>query len=95
MLANIVVAYLTQGGPVMGPILACMVVAIAVVFERACWWWHQSRLRDHDKLMKILDTLHRGDFNGAALLSKGSRDPVIQKVAFSVKIAEPSRSGPR
>jgi len=81
MIANILVAYFLKGGPVMWPILVCAFVAVAVVGERIFWWWwYESRLRDHDTLMKIMDALHRGNLQEANSLSKGSRDPVIQMV---------------
>jgi len=64
----------------MWPILMCAVVAIAVVGERIFWWWHESRLRDHHALLKILDALQQGNVKEAANLTKGSRDPVIQMV---------------
>ena len=80
MIANIVVAFFLKGGPVMWPILICTVVGISVVGERIFWWWHESHLRDHETLMKIMDALHRGDLNGAASLGKDSRDPIIQMV---------------
>jgi biopolymer transport protein ExbB len=79
-MGNTVVSLFLKGGPVMWPILMCAVVAIAVVGERIFWWWHESRLRDHHALLKILDALQQGNVKEAANLTKGSRDPVIQMV---------------
>ncbi|MCG3147147.1 MAG: Biopolymer transport protein ExbB [Verrucomicrobiae bacterium] len=90
MLANIIVAYFIKGGPIMWPILVCAIVAIAVVGERLVWWWYQARLRDHAKLMKILDALQRGQVEAAAALAKGSRDPVIQMVDHGLNDHETS-----
>jgi len=90
MMANIVVSFFLKGGPVMWPILVCSVVAIAVVGERIFWWWYETRQRDHGTLMKIMDALHRGDVNNAALLAKGSRDPVIQMVDHGLNDHETS-----
>jgi biopolymer transport protein ExbB len=90
MLASIVVSFFLKGGPVMWPILLCAVAAIAVVGERLIWWWYQSRQRDHDRLMKIMDTLNHGDVNGAGQLAKNSRDPVIQMVDHGLNNHETS-----
>ncbi len=79
-MGNTVVSLFVKGGPVMWPILLCALVVVAVVGERMFWWWRQSRLRDHNTLMKIMDALHQGNVGEAAGLSKGSRDPVIQMV---------------
>ena len=43
MLANIVLEFFLKGGPVMWPILVCAIVAVAVVGERAFWWWRESQ----------------------------------------------------
>jgi biopolymer transport protein ExbB len=86
----IIVQFFLKGGPIMWPILVCAVVAVAVVGERMFWWWYESRLRDHERLMKIMDTLHRGDVKGAAALAKGSRDPVIQMVDHGLNDHETS-----
>ena len=79
-MGNNVVSLFLKGGPVMWPILLCALIAAAVVGERTFWWWYESRLRDHNALLKIMDALHKGNVNEAAGLSKGSRDPVIQMV---------------
>lgn len=80
MFANIVVSLFLKGGPVMWPILVVMIVAVAVVGERTFWWWRESLKRDPDKLEKILAALESGDFREAALLAKGSDDPVIRMI---------------
>jgi biopolymer transport protein ExbB len=90
MFANILVAFFLKGGPIMWPILVCAIVAIAVVGERTFWWWYESRQRDHETLMKIMDALHRGDVKGAAALGKGSSDPVIQMVDHGLNEHETS-----
>lgn len=90
MIANIVVAFFLKGGPVMWPILVTAVAAVSVVGERIFWWWYESRLRDHDTLMKVMDALHRGDLEAASRTSKDSRDPVIQMVYHGLNDHETS-----
>jgi biopolymer transport protein ExbB len=80
MLANIVVDFFIKGGPVMWPILVCTFVAVAVVGERALWWWRESRKRNPALMEKILTTLENGDLEGAAGLGEGSEDPIIRMV---------------
>ena len=89
-MANIVVAFFLKGGPIMWPILVCAVVAIAVVGERTYWWWCETRLRDPEALLKVMDTLQRGDLGAAGRLAKGSRDPVIQMVDHGLNDHETS-----
>jgi biopolymer transport protein ExbB len=80
MLANIVVSLFLKGGPVMWPILVVTIVAVAVVGERAIWWWRESLRRDPERLEKILAALENGDFREASILAKGSGDPVIRMI---------------
>ena len=78
MLANILIKYFIQGGPIMWPILITGIVAVAVVGERTFWWLRESRRRDPGTLEQIFAALENGDFREASKLSKDSKDPVIR-----------------
>lgn len=80
MLANVLVKYFEAGGPIMWPILAAAVVAVAVVGERAFWWWRESRKRHPQTLEKVFAAIEAGDFQEASRLSKDSEDPVVRMV---------------
>jgi biopolymer transport protein ExbB len=80
MLANILVHYFELGGKIMWPILVAAIVAVAVVGERAFWWFRESRRRDPKTLEKLFGALENGDFLEASRLSKESKDPVIRMI---------------
>jgi biopolymer transport protein ExbB len=80
MLANIVVQFFLQGGPVMWPILISAFVAVAVVGERAFWWWRESQKRDPQKLERVLAALENSDVAAATKIAEGSEDPVIRMI---------------
>jgi len=68
----------------MWPILLCALTAVAVVGERAFWWWRESRRRDLDAREQILAALENGDVHGAKELSRSSSDPVIRMIYHSL-----------
>jgi biopolymer transport protein ExbB len=80
MLANVIFQFFIKGGPVMWPILASAIVAVAVVGERTFWWWRESRKRDPKKLEQILAALENSDTAAAAKIAAGSEDPVIRVI---------------
>jgi biopolymer transport protein ExbB len=80
MLANIVFEFFVKGGPIMWPILASAVVAVAVVGERTFWWLRESRKRDPQKLEQLLAALENGDVAAARKISEGSEDAVIRMI---------------
>ncbi|MGO9586214.1 MAG: MotA/TolQ/ExbB proton channel family protein [Limisphaerales bacterium] len=80
MLANIVLQFFLKGGPVMWPILVCAIVAVAVVGERAFWWWRESQKRDPQKMEKLLAALENSDVPAATKIAEGSEDPVIRMI---------------
>src|SRR5271167_3340458 len=84
MLANLVFQFFEKGGPVMWPILLCALTAVAVVGERACWWWRESRRRDIAGRERLLAALENGDVAAARQMSEGSSDPVIRMVYHSL-----------
>jgi len=80
MFANIIVQFFLKGGPVMWPMLVCAFVAVAVLGERAVWWWRESQKRDPKKLEQILAALENADVPAATKLAEGSEDPVIRMI---------------
>ena len=80
MLANIVFQFISEGGPVMWPILACALVAVAVVGERAFWWLREGGKRDPQKLEQLFAALENRDVAAAQSIAEGSEDPVIRMV---------------
>jgi biopolymer transport protein ExbB len=80
MIANIVLEYFLQGGPVMWPILICALVAVAAVGERAFWWLRESTKRDPRKLEQILAALENSDTATAQKIAAESEDPVIRVI---------------
>jgi biopolymer transport protein ExbB len=80
MLANIVFQFFVKGGPIMWPILVSAIVAIAVVGERAFWWWRESQKRDPQKMEQLLAALENSDVAAATKIAEGSEDPVIRMV---------------
>jgi biopolymer transport protein ExbB len=69
-----------KGGPVMYPIVAVLVVAVAVVLERIVWWTNQTARRDAKKLDEVYAALEQGNIAGAVNLARGSSDPLVRTV---------------
>src|ERR1044071_5637700 len=75
ILANVVVDFFLKGGPVMWPILACMIAALVVGLERALWWWNLKRRCQPEALNQTFDAISNGDFPQATRLAEQSNDP--------------------
>jgi biopolymer transport protein ExbB len=93
MLANVVVEFIQNGGPVMVPILICAFVAVAVVGERSFWWWRESRRRDPQKMEQVLAALENNDVAAAVKISEGTQDPVIRMVHRGLNHVHTSMAG--
>ncbi|HUD45185.1 MAG TPA: MotA/TolQ/ExbB proton channel family protein [Candidatus Baltobacteraceae bacterium] len=93
MMANIVVGFFLQGGPVMWPILIAALVSVAVVGERTFWWLREGRRRDPKRLEQILAALENGDIAAATRIAEGSRDPVIHMIHTGMEHAHTSMQG--
>ncbi len=84
MFANIIFQYFTRGGPVMWPILACALTAVAVVGERTFWWWRESLKGDLQKREGILGALENSEVEAAKKMAEGSGDPVVRMIHHSL-----------
>jgi biopolymer transport protein ExbB len=93
MLANIVFQFFVKGGPIMWPILVSAIVAIAVVGERAFWWWRESQKRDPQKMEQLLAALENSDVAAATKIAEGSEDPVIRMVYHGLNHVHTSLQG--
>jgi len=91
--ANIVVDYFIRGGPIMWPILACLVAALVVVAERALWWWSLQRRVRKGALNKTFEAVAGGRFEDAARLTRGVDDPFLATVHEGLMHAHTSLLG--
>jgi biopolymer transport protein ExbB len=79
-LANIVVDYFFEGGPIMWPILVAFLAALTIVLQRSLWWW-SLRMRTHSvELEESFEAISSGEFQKALALSDRPRDPFLQTV---------------
>jgi biopolymer transport protein ExbB len=69
-----------KGGPVMYPIVAVLVIAVAVILERIVWWSVQAAGREPDKLDQVYAALEQGNIPTAVNLARGSKDPLVRTV---------------
>ena len=80
MLANLVVDYFLQGGPIMWPILLALLAAMTVVFERSLWWMSLAR-RTHSRVLhNSFEAITAGEFDKALQLTESSNDPFLRTV---------------
>jgi biopolymer transport protein ExbB len=93
MLANIIFQFFSEGGPIMWPILASAIVAVAVVGERTFWWLHESRKRDPQKLEQLLAALESSDVAAAQKISENSDDPIIRMIRRGLAHVQTSLQG--
>jgi biopolymer transport protein ExbB len=80
MFANIVVDYFIRGGPIMWPILFCLLAALVLVVERTLWWWNLARRSRRDALEETFQAIAQGRFVHADELSANSADPFLATI---------------
>jgi biopolymer transport protein ExbB len=78
---------LVKGGLVMIPLAACSVLALAVVLERAWFWW---RARSRGDAERVLATAAGGDWEAALRLAAASASPVARVLAEGIRHRNPA-----
>jgi len=76
-LANIIVDYFSEGGPIMWPILVALLAGVTVVIERSLWWWSLRRRTRGEVMERSFDAIAAGDFDGAMMLTNDPHDPFL------------------
>jgi biopolymer transport protein ExbB len=82
-----------KGGPVMYPLLAVLVVAVAVILERLAWWTVERARRNPNKLDQVYAALEEGNVAAATSLARGSKDPIIRTVCHGLNHVHSSVEG--
>jgi biopolymer transport protein ExbB len=78
ILANIVFDLFVRGGPIMWPLMACLLAALVVILERALWWWSLQRQSRPQTLQEIFNLVASGDFDSATERSAQRSDPFLR-----------------
>ena len=77
---NQIFEYFYKGGIIMYPLVAVLVIAVAVILERLVWWTVQTAQRDPGKLDKVYAALEQGNVPAAINIARGSQDPLVRTV---------------
>lgn len=90
---NVAVQTFLHGGPIMWPILATAVVALAVFIERVWWWMREARRSDPRRLELTLTQIEEGNIEQASKLAGNSQDPVLRMIWHGLNHAHGSLQG--
>lgn len=69
---------ISQGGPVMYPLLGCSIVSMTVIIERVLFWIREDMHRNQRLVDRVLELCRRGDWEAVRKKTSGSRDYVIR-----------------
>jgi biopolymer transport protein ExbB len=67
-----------KGGPVMYPLLACSLIALTVIIERAIFWMIEDRRRNQALVNEVLLLAETGSWEKVRAKIQGSKDFVIR-----------------
>jgi biopolymer transport protein ExbB len=67
-----------KGGPVMYPLLACSILALTVIIERASFWFREDMRRNQALVDRVLELCRLGNWEEVRKQVKGSRDYVVR-----------------
>ena len=67
-----------KGGPVMYPLLACSIIAMTFVIERAIFWIQSDRYRNQALVDEVLELCRVGNWDMVRVKVTGSKDYLIR-----------------
>lgn len=80
MAANVIVEGFIKGGPVMWPLLGCSVAAVALIAERAAFWWRFRRQADEAETARFFESARHGRLK-EILRARETANPIVQTLA--------------
>ena len=80
MIANLLIDYFQQGGPMMWPILLALLLAMTVARAVRCWWMELSWGLRMCAALACFDAITNGQFEKALSLSDVPADPLLMTV---------------
>src|SRR5258707_14471546 len=75
---NFLLEWFFKGGIVMYPIVAVLIVAIAVILERTVFWLIEGARRDPNRIDQMYAALEHGNISASANLGRTSKDPLVR-----------------
>ena len=81
-----------KGGPIMWPMLAASIVALAVVLERLIFLFNEQRRRDPKCVSRFFGHVARGEIDEAITVASPSRDAIASTMAFALENRDASLS---
>jgi len=78
LLGGIMLEIFIKGGPVMYPLLACSILVLTVIIERALFWISVDMHRDRHLIDAVLELCRAGDWESVRMKTKGSKDFIIK-----------------
>ncbi len=72
------IEFFIKGGPVMYPLLACSIIALTVIIERALFWIREDMRRDQALVDDVLELCRKGAWEEVRTRVAGSKDYIIR-----------------
>ena len=67
-----------KGGPVMYPLLACSIIALTVIIERAVFWIREDMFRNQPLVENVMELCREGKWDMVRAQVAGSKDFIIK-----------------
>jgi biopolymer transport protein ExbB len=80
LLANVIVDYFQEGGPIMWPILIALIAALTVIIERSLWWWTLWRRTNSAAAEESFEAISDGQFDQALKITDVPQDPMLETI---------------
>jgi|GEM_PF-181838 len=87
-IANIAFDLFLDGGPLMWPLLVCLIAALTVMAERAYWWHTLGCRNDRTCAQKALERIAAGDSGEALELCEKEMGPCASTLQDGLRCAE-------